>query len=104
MLRKAKARAAHLMPPAEENLASELNLSSGTAWEKLHSDVTSQLIVTLDVQDERKELPMSMVRNLAFESDRETRRRAYEAELVGWQKVAVPLAAAMNSKIGRAHV
>ena len=49
MLRKAKARAAHLMPPAEENLASELNLSSGTAWEKLHSDVTAQRVVTLDV-------------------------------------------------------
>jgi len=97
MLRKAKTQAAHLMPPAEENLASELNLSSGTAWEKLHGDMTSQLVVTLDVAGERKELPMSMVRNLAYESDRETRRRAYEAELAGWQKVAVPLEAAMNS-------
>src|SRR5690349_16439287 len=96
MLRKAKTRAAHLMPPAEENLASELNLSSGTAWEKLHGDMTSQLVVMLDVQGERKELPMSVVRTLAFESDRETRRRAYEAELHGWQKVAVPLAAAMT--------
>jgi pepF/M3 family oligoendopeptidase len=103
MLRKAKERAAHLMPPAEENLASELNLSGGTAWEKLHSDVTSQLVVTLDVQGERKTLPMSMVRNLAFESDRETRRRAYEAELEGWQKVAVPLAAAMNSIKGEVN-
>src|SRR5579863_1652859 len=104
MLRKAKTQAAHLMPPAEENLASELNLSSGTAWEKLHGDMTSQLVVTLDVQGERKELPMSMVRNLAFDSDRETRRRAYEAELAGWQRVAVPLAAAMNSIKGEVNV
>ncbi len=105
MLRKAKTRAAHLMPPAEENLASELNLSSGTAWEKLHSDVTSQLVVTLDagVGGERQELPMSMVRNLAFDSERETRRRAYEAELAGWQTVAVPLAAAMNSIKGEVN-
>ncbi len=103
MLRKAKAQAAHLMPPAEENLASELDLSGGTAWEKLHSDVTSQLVVTLTVQGERKALPMSMVRNLAFESDRDTRRRAYEAELDGWQKVAVPLAAAMNSIKGEVN-
>ena len=103
MLRQAKTRAAHLMPPAEENLASELNVSGGTAWEKLHGDVTSQLVVTLDVQGERKELPMSMVRNLAFDSDRETRRRAYEAELAGWQKMAVPLAAAMNSIKGEVN-
>lgn len=103
MLRKAKTQATHLMPPAEENLASELNLSSGTAWEKLHGDVTSQLAVTLDVAGERKELPMSMVRNLAFDNDRETRRRSYEAELIGWQKVAVPLAAAMNSIKGEVN-
>lgn len=103
MLRKAKTQAAHLMPPAEENLASELNVSGGTAWEKLHGDVTSQLVVALDVQGQPKELPMSMVRNLAYESDRETRRRAYEAELTGWQKVSVPLAAAMNSIKGEVN-
>ena len=104
MLHKAKIQAAHLMPPAEENLASELNLSGGTAWEKLHSDVTSQLVVALEREGERKELPMSMVRNLAYESDRETRRRAYEAELAGWQRVAVPLAAALNSIKGEVNV
>src|SRR5712691_6301327 len=104
MLRKAKIQAAHLMSPAEENLASELNLSGGTAWEKLHSDVTSQLVVALEQEGERKELPMSMVRNLAYESDRETRRRAYEAELAGWQQVAVPLAAALNSIKGEVNV
>ncbi len=104
MLRKTKLRATHLMPPAEENLASELNLSGGTAWEKLHGDVTSQLTVTLELPDERKELPMSVLRTLAFEGEREIRRRAYEAELVGWQRVAVPLAAAMNSIKGEVNV
>jgi pepF/M3 family oligoendopeptidase len=103
MLRKSKARAVHLMPPAEENLASELNLSSGFAWEKLHGDVTSQIAVTLELEGERQELPMSMVRNLAFDADRETRRRAYEAELEGWQRNAVPLAAAMNGIKGEVN-
>jgi len=37
---------------------------------------------------------MSMVRNLAFEADRDLRRRAYEAELEGWKRVALPIAAA----------
>src|SRR5713226_10729003 len=97
MLRKAKTQAAHLMTPAEENLASELNLSAGTAWEKLHADVTSQLIVSLELSGQTQELPMSMVRNLAFDPDREVRRRAYEAELEGWKRVALPLAAAINS-------
>jgi pepF/M3 family oligoendopeptidase len=104
MLRKAKARAAHLMTPAEEELASELNVNSGTAWSKLHSDVTSQLRVSLDVDGHIQELPMSMVRNLADEADRDLRQRAYEAELGGWKRAAVPLAAALNSIKGEVNV
>lgn len=104
MLRKAKTQAAHLMTPAEENLASELNLSAGTAWEKLHGDVTSQLIVSLEFSGQTQELPMSMVRNLAFDPDREVRRRAYEAEIEGWKRVALPLAAAINSIKGEVNV
>jgi pepF/M3 family oligoendopeptidase len=103
MLRKAKIRAAHLMTPAEENLSSELNLSGGTAWEKLHGDVTSQLTVSLELSGKVQELPMSMVRNLAVDPDREVRRRAYEAELEGWKRVALPLAAALNSIKGEVN-
>lgn len=103
MLRKAKLRAEHLMAPPEENLASELNLSAGTAWEKLHGDVTSQLTVWLEHNGQRQELPMSMVRNLAYETDREVRRHAYEAELEGWKRVALPLAASLNSIKGEVN-
>jgi len=104
MLRKAKTQAVRLMTPAEENLASELNLSAGTAWEKLHGDVTSQLIVSLKLSGKTQELPMSMIRNLAFEPDREVRRSAYKAELAGWKRVALPLAAAINSIKGEVNV
>jgi pepF/M3 family oligoendopeptidase len=104
MLRKAKISAEHLMTPEEENLASELNLSAGTAWEKLHGDVTSQLIVSLELSGQTQELPMSMVRNLASDPDREVRRSAYEAELEGWKRVALPLAAAINSIKGEVNV
>jgi oligoendopeptidase F len=104
MLRKARVRAAHLMTPAEENLASELDLSSGTAWEKLHGDQTSQLTVALELDGKVQELPMSMVRNLACEADRDLRRRAYEAELEGWKRVALPIAAALNSIKGEVNM
>ena len=104
MLRKARIGAEHLMTPEEENLASELNLSAGTAWEKLHGDVTSQLIVSLELSDQTQKLPMSMVRNLASDPDREVRRSAYEVELEGWKRVALPLAAAINSIKGEVNV
>jgi oligoendopeptidase F len=102
-LRQAKRRAEHLMSPPEEDLAAELNLSGGAAWGKLHNDLTSQLQVPVEIDGAVRDLPMSMVRNLAFEPDREVRRRAYEAELAGWQRVAVPLAAALNSIKGEVN-
>jgi oligoendopeptidase F len=96
-LQRSKIRATHQMSPAEESLAAELSLSSGSAWNKLHNNVTSQLAVPVDIPGYPSALPMSVVRTLASESDREVRRKAYEAELKGWEKAAIPLAAALNS-------
>ncbi|MFI5272357.1 MAG: M3 family metallopeptidase, partial [Ktedonobacterales bacterium] len=102
-LRQAKERAAHLMSPAEEALAAELGVTGGSAWAKLHGNVSSQLVVPVALVGETRELPMSAVRNLAFDRDREVRRQAYEAELAGWERVAVPLAAALNSIKGQGN-
>jgi oligoendopeptidase F len=102
-LRRAQVAAAHLMSPPEEALAAELNVTGGNAWGKLHGNVSSQLSVPLALDGETRELPMSVVRNLAYDADREVRRRAYEAELAGWQGASVPLAAALNSIKGEVN-
>jgi oligoendopeptidase F len=91
------AEARHLMSPAEEALAAELNQSAGSAWAKLHGNVASQLVVRVALPDGERELPMSAVRNLAYDPERATRQRAYAAELAAWEANAVPLAAALNS-------
>ncbi len=104
MIRKASEEARHLMSPAEENLAAELNVPGGTAWTKLHSNVTSQLSVPFATDGETRLLPMSMIRALATDADRDVRRRAYEAELAAWPTVAVPLAAALNSIKGEVNI
>jgi len=102
-LRTAKTEASHLMSPPEEALASELNTSGGSAWSKLHGNITSQLSIPFAVDGQTQELPMSAIRNFAFDSDREVRRRAYEAELKGWEQAALPLAAALNSIKGEVN-
>jgi oligoendopeptidase F len=91
------------MSPEEEALSAELNVTGGTAWAKLHGNVTSQLTVPLEQDGETRELPMSMVRNLAYDADRDVRRRAWEAEIAAWETVAVPLAAALNSIKGEVN-
>jgi pepF/M3 family oligoendopeptidase len=91
------------MSPAEEALATELNLTGGSAWSRLHSDSTSQLTVPVELAEGTRELPMSAVRNLAYDANRDVRRRGYEAELAGWARAAVPLAAALNSIKGQVN-
>src|SRR4029450_11882842 len=76
-LRKAELAAVHQMTEAEEGLAAELNLTGGSAWNRLHGDVTSRLIA--EVQGER--LPITVVRNLAMSADAHLRKAAYEGEL-----------------------
>ncbi|NIM93027.1 MAG: M3 family oligoendopeptidase [Anaerolineales bacterium] len=97
LLQKAKIQSLHLMSPSEEDLASELGLTGGKAWEKLYGNYTSQIIVSVELEGEIKELPMSAVRNLAFNPDRDVRRRAFEAELAAWEEASLPIAAALNN-------
>ncbi len=97
-IHEAKVAASHLLSPAEESLAATLGLSGGTAWAKLHGDITSQITVPLSHPDGTTEThPMSVIRALASDPSRDVRKQAYEAELAAWETVAVPLAAAMNS-------
>jgi pepF/M3 family oligoendopeptidase len=91
------------MPQAEENLAAQLSVTGGAAWSKMANTLTSQLTVPIELNGERTLLPMSVIRNLAMDPDREVRRKAHEAELQTWESAAVPLAAALNSIKGETN-
>lgn len=98
-LRKASEAASHLMSPAEEDLASDLNTTGATAWGKLHGKVTSQIMV--EFRGER--LPMSAIRALAYDADADVRKGAYEAELAAWKEHETAIAAAINSIKGEVN-
>jgi len=91
-LRKTQLEAKYLMSEAEENLATQLSLSGGSAWSKLHDNLTSQMMVNVNGEM----LPMTAVRNLAKDENEAVRKSAYEAELGAWKGVEVTLAAALN--------
>ncbi|ABU59324.1 M3 family oligoendopeptidase [Roseiflexus castenholzii] len=101
LVRRAVEEARHLMSPAEEELAAELDLSGGIAWTRLYQNLTSQMMVPIERDGQVVELPMSQVRNLARDPSREVRRHAHEAELAAWERAALPIAAALNSIKGQ---
>jgi pepF/M3 family oligoendopeptidase len=104
-LQRLEARAAHQMPQAEEELYAELGPTGGSAWERLHSDLTSQLTAEVGLPDgTRDRRPMAAVRGLAAHPDPAVRRAAYDAEMIAWPTVMVPAAAAMNAIKGEANV
>jgi len=100
-VRRAAEEARHLMSPAEEELAAELDLSGGIAWARMYQNLTSQILVPIEREGQTVELPMSQVRNLARDPDRAVRRSAHEAELAAWERAALPLASALNSIKGQ---
>ncbi len=99
-LRKSQIAAQHLMSPAEEALAAELSPTAFGGWSKLHGQVTSQIDVTLDLHGEKQNMPMSKVRTLAYDPDRNIRKAAFEAELKTWNANETALAAALNGVKG----
>lgn len=99
-LQKMQFAAKHQMSAEEEDLQASLAPSGGSAWAKLHGNITSRLEVM--VQGQR--IPMSATRAAARHTSSERRQAAYSAELEAWTTVEVPLAAALNSIKGEVNV
>ena len=83
----------HLLSDAEESLFATMNISGASAWSDLQSSLTSSLKV--DYKDEQ--ITLSSVRNLAYDSDAEVRKAAFEAELKAYPKIETSVAFALNS-------
>ena len=103
-LQKAAENAEFQMDEPEEALAAELAPSASLAWQRLHGDVSSQLMVDMVVNGEHERVPMALARGLATHPDATRRRAAYDGELAAWATVAVPLAAALNGAKGELAV
>ena len=93
----------YLMAEELESLAADLCLDGGAAFGKLQGNVTSQLKVTFERDGKPELLPVTVVRNLCFDSDAATRERAYRAEIAGWESIRTTVAACLNGVKGTAH-
>lgn len=92
----------YLMDTQLEDLASELLVAGGGSMWKLQGTVTSQLKMPIERDGRTEELPITMIRNLASDPDGELRKRAYDAELKGWESIRESVAFALNGVKGSA--
>lgn len=101
-LRDAARRSRYLMSEELEGLAAELAVDAGQAFGKLQGNITSQLKVPWQHEGRTEQVPISVIRNLSYDPDPETRRRAYAVELQGWESIRTAIAACLNGVKGTA--
>ena len=80
-----------------EDLIAHMDITGGSAWGKLFDYLTS----TLKVDYEGEVITLPAVRNLATSEDKEVRKKAYEAELASYDKIADSIAFALNNIKGQ---
>ncbi len=83
----------YLLSEREEEIFAKMDISGASSWSDLQSSLTSS--VTANYNGE--EIPLSAVRNLAYDKDPEVRRAAYLAELKCYDKIKDPIAFSLNS-------
>ena len=90
----------YLLSDKEEILAAKLKNSGSNAWSQLWNVLTSTVKVDIEIDGEKKELPLPVVRNMANEADAVIRKKAFEAELAVYEKFGESAAAALNGVKG----
>ncbi len=89
-------KSSHILEGRQEAIIARMKNTGSSAWLKLKDLLTSTLKVDIELDGEKKQLPLSIIRNMAYESSRELRKKAYEAELASYKKIDDSLAACLN--------
>ena len=82
-----------LLPGRGEEIMAKMSLSGGNAWAEMQQYLTS----TVPVSYRGETTNLSAIRNLAYNADPAVRKDAYEAELKCYERIADPVAYALNS-------
>ena len=89
-------RSKYILSEDKEVIIAKLVDSGSRAWSNLQNKIVSTLLVDIELDGEAKQLPLPVVRNLAYEADQNIRKTAYEAELAAYKKIEESSAACLN--------
>ena len=95
ILKSNQETASHMLSDKEEVLASRLSLVGSRSWSDLQSQLTANLSIKVEGFEEN--MPLSAVRNLAYDHSEKVRKAAYEAELAAYKQIEDSVAMALNN-------
>ena len=87
----------YLLSNKEENIIANMKNTGSNAWIKLKDNLISTLKVDIEENGKIKEVPLTIVLNMAYDKDQKVRKKAYEAEIKSYKKVEEGVAAALNA-------
>lgn len=95
ILKNYQEEALHMLSDKEEVLASKLSLVGSNSWSDLQGQLTANLSIKVEGFEEN--MPLSAVRNLAYDHSGKVRKAAYEAELGAYKQIEDSVAMALNN-------
>ncbi|NRT33101.1 pepF/M3 family oligoendopeptidase [Clostridium beijerinckii] len=96
MLKNIVEQSQYLLSDKEESIIANMKNTGSNAWAKLKDNLISTLLVEIEEDNEIKNIPLTMVLNMAYDKDATVRKKAYEAEIRSYKKVEEGVAAALN--------
>jgi len=89
-------KAKYLLSDEEEMLISKMSNTGSKAWTKLQNMISSTLLVDISLDGKNKQLPLPVIRNMAYNIDAKIRKTAYEAELKSYRQIEQASSACLN--------
>ena len=86
----------YLLSEKEEVIIAKMKNTGSTAWVNYKNLLISTHKVELEQEGVKQELPLTVVLNMAYDKDKEVRKKAYEAEIESYKKIEEGIAAALN--------
>lgn len=96
ILEEIVAQSKYLLSEKEEVIIAKMKNTGSTAWVNYKNLLIATHKVTLEQNGQQEELPLTVVLNMAYDKDREVRKKAYEAEIASYKKIEEGIAAALN--------
>ncbi len=96
-LMEIKEHSKYILDEKEEAVIAKLKNTGSSSWLKLKDLLVSSLLVDIVIDEENKQLPLPVIRNMAYENDSNLRKTAYEAELNSYKLIEDSVAACLSS-------
>ncbi len=97
-----KEEAKSILSKEEELLLEQMKNTGSRTFSKLQDTLTSTLLIPFKNGDKEEMLNLSAIRNLAYDKNKDIRKRAYEAELKAYKNIEISVATCLNGIKGEA--